>query len=249
MPLDHVDVIRSESDRILAAVQERRAGPVPWCGAWTVQDVAQHVGGAHHVVAKVIAGRPTTTFGVFRDLAPPSAEDPGLGQWLADGTAALIEQLRTTDPDLETWSWWPTGRNVGFWARRMAQETMVHRWDAERGAGMDVAPMDPVVAADGIDEYLEVFVALTRHLNTAPGAGESVQITSTDTAGRWSIAFPEPGQSTLTRAAGESDLSLAGPAEGLLLLLWGRLDEREAGVEVAGDMSIWSRWRELAPGM
>ncbi len=143
MSSDHVDVIQAESDRIVAALEERRDGPVPWCGAWTVQDVAQHVGGAHHVVAKVIAGRPTTNFGVFRDLELPSAGDPGLGRWLSDGTAALIEQLRTTDPDAETWSWWPTGRNVGFWARRMVQETLVHRWDAERGAGLDVAPMDP----------------------------------------------------------------------------------------------------------
>ncbi len=53
----------------------------------------------------------------------------------------------------------------------------------------------------------------------------------------------------LTRDRGDGDVSFAGPAEGLLLLLWGRLDEREAGVEVAGDTSIWDRWRDLVPAM
>jgi len=249
MPRDHVEIIESESDRIVAALDERRDGPVPWCGQWTVQDVAQHVGGVHHVVARVIAGRPTTSFSVFRELAPPSGTDPGLGRWLSDGTAALVEQLRANDPSVETWSWWPAGRNVGFWARRMAQETLVHRWDAERGAGMDIARMDPVVAADGVDEYLEVFVPTTRHLGTAPGAGESAQIISTDTADRWSVAFPEAGRSELTREQGDADVSITGPAEGLLLLLWGRLEPSDAGVDVDGDMAMWDRWRELVPAM
>ncbi|MGD9702569.1 MAG: maleylpyruvate isomerase family mycothiol-dependent enzyme [Acidimicrobiia bacterium] len=249
MALQYVDVIRAESERIVAALQARRDGPIPWCGEWTVQDCAQHVGGAHHVVANVIAGRPTADFGFFRDLVRPRAADPGLAGWLAEGTATLVEQLRGTDADAETWSWWPAGRNAAFWARRMAHETLVHRWDAERGAGLDPAPMDPVLAADGVDEYLEVFATLSRHLGSTPGAGESAQIRSTDTGDRWSICFPADGSSELTRGDGHGDVSLSGPAEGLLLLLWGRSDERAAGVEVAGDSAVWSRWRELVPPM
>jgi len=42
---------------------------------------------------------------------------------------------------------------------------------------------------------------------------------------------------------------LVGPAEGLLLVAWGRLAPDAAGVVVAGDVGIIDRWTELLPPM
>ncbi len=40
----------------------------------------------------------------------------------------------------------------------MAQETVIHRVDAELGAGASIAPIPADLAADGIDELLVAFV-------------------------------------------------------------------------------------------
>ena len=41
----------------------------------------------------------------------------------------------------------------------MAQETVIHRIDAELGTGRPVAPVPVDLAVDGIDELFKVFVA------------------------------------------------------------------------------------------
>jgi uncharacterized protein (TIGR03083 family) len=248
MAVDHLEVIESESARMVAALDANRAGRVPWSDRWSVATVAKHVGGTHHVVAQVVKGRPTTDFGVFATFTTPESSDPGLGAWVTEGTSALVSELRATDPDEPCWSWTELGTTVGFWRRRMAQETLVHRWDAQMGAGAAITPMAPAVAADGIDEYLDVFVAATRGLGGAP-AGPSLGFACTDTDDRWRLDLPEPGTRTVTRGTAEGDLVLRGPAEGLLLTAWGRLRPEPAGVDVLGDAAILDRWAELLPPM
>jgi uncharacterized protein (TIGR03083 family) len=247
--IDFAEVIGSESGRLVAALDANPDAAIPWCGSWTVKECARHVGAAHHVVAKVIEDRPTTDFGYFASLDKPKVSDPALSAWVAEGTAALLDQLGRTPPDDACWSWWPTGGTPAFWARRMAHETLVHRWDAERGAGGAPAPMDPAVASDSLDEYLDVFVGLVRHIGSSPGAGESVHVHCTDVAGEWLLSFPGPGQRELRREHAKGDVALRGTAEGLLLYVWGRQDAAQAGVEVVGDQALLGRWRELIPAI
>ena len=45
-------------------------------------------------------------------------------------------------------------QTVGFWMRRMALETAIHRVDADLAAGLAGPPIAPDLAADGIDEVL-----------------------------------------------------------------------------------------------
>ena len=250
--LDHrgyIDVIASESARVVAALEAGRDRTIPWSDSWKVQDCAQHVGAVHWVVTKVITGRPTTTFDAFAELAIPDSSDPALGQWVAAGTAAVIDALSSVGPDEACWSWWPERQTVGFWSRRMAQETLVHRWDTELGAAADMAPMDPAVAADGADEYLEIFVPRVRARLNAPGAGESAHAHCTDTDGEWLVTFPAPGVTELRREHAKGDVAFRGPAEGLLLFLWGRVDGADAGIDVIGDDAVIGRWRELVPAI
>jgi uncharacterized protein (TIGR03083 family) len=247
--IDFIDTIETESARVVAALRADPDGVIPWSDGWTVKACAQHLGSAHHVVAQVIEGRPATTFSVFADLHPPGLDDPGLPDWVAASTGKLLELLRSTAPSEECWTWWDDDRSAGFWARRMAHETLVHRWDVELGAGIDIVAMNPQLAADGVDEYLDVFLGLTRQLYSAPGAGETVHVHCTDTDGEWLVGFPAPGERTVLREHAKGDLALRGPAEGLLLHLWGRRSAVDAGVEVLGDAGVADRWRQLAPAM
>ncbi len=248
MAIDYVDVIESQSALIGAALATNPSGRVPWSERWSVATVAKHVGGTHRVVTQVVSGRPDADFGLFAQLDTPESSDPGLGNWLADGTAALAATLRATDPEEPCWSWTALGTTVGFWGRRMAQETLVHRWDAESGAGASITPMAPEVAADGIDEYLEVFVAATRDLQGAP-AGPSIGFACTDVDRRWTLELPAAGARTVTSGSAAGDLVLTGPAEGLLLTAWGRVGPDAVDVDVAGDRQILDRWATLLPPM
>jgi hypothetical protein len=54
---------------------------------------------------------------------------------------------------------YPRHQTVGFWIRRMSQETVIHHTDAELGTGQPVAPVPADLAGDGSDELLKVFVA------------------------------------------------------------------------------------------
>ena len=53
----------------------------------------------------------------------------------------------------------------------------------------------------------------------------------------------------LTREHAKADLAVRGPAEALLLMMWGRVDPAAANVEVLGDTDIVHRWAELFPPM
>jgi len=249
MSLDYPSIVQADSDRVVAALAANRDGVIPWSDAWTVKDCARHVGGLHHVIAQIVAGRPTASFGVFKTLVQPDVDDPALGPWIAEGTAAMVEQLRSVPADETAWSWWADDQTVGFWARRVALETVVHRWDVERGAGVAIVPTDPALAADTIDEYLDVFVGLQRVLNTAPGAGETAHVHCTDTDGEWFIEFAAPGERVVRREHAKGDVAFRGPAEGLMLYLWGRLPADEAGVDIVGDASLAYRWNELVPAI
>ena len=248
MTVDHLAVIQSEAARIVAAYAVDPGGKVPWSQRWTVRTVARHVAGTHHVVAQVIEDRPTADFGRFGALTTPAKDDPGFPAWFAAGTDALLEQCRVTPPSDPCWSWHADRATVGFWVRRMAHETLVHRWDAETAAGITGPSMDPAVAADGIDELLDVFVSASRALHSSP-AGPATHISCADTGQHWYLDLAEVGGRAVHTEPIPVDLTISGRAEALLLLLWGRIDAETAGVKLDGDRKILTRWSELVPPM
>ena len=74
----------------------------------------------------------------------------------------------------------------------MANETLVHRWDAEAGAGIDGPAMDPVIAADAVDEYLDFAVSATRAILGAPAGPPSASSAPTPIGSGISTS-PRPG--------------------------------------------------------
>jgi len=247
MAADHVAVIEAEAARILAAYAAQPDGRVPWSDRWSVNSVAHHVAGSHHVVAQIIEDRPTADFGRFDGLARPARGHPSFPAWFATGTDALVTQCRTAPASDTCWTVHPDGGGtVAFWARHMASETLVHRWDAEAGAGITGPPMAPTVAADAVDEYLDLAVRGIRAHYGSP-AGPAVRIACTDADREWYLDLTRAGQRTVHAEPIDVALTLRGEAEALLLWLYGRLDTERAGVTVAGDRTILARWRELVP--
>jgi uncharacterized protein (TIGR03083 family) len=246
--LDYVSIISDESSRIVSAYELDRRAAIPWSDRWTVNTVARHVASTHHVLADVIRGRPDADFGLFGSLQSPPKDSPQFVDWSRTGTALLIEQLASAPADAECWSWYELGRSVGWWTRRMAHEAVVHRTDADAALGRELS-IPPEIAADGIDEYLDVFVAASRAPQNAP-AGPTVSFECSDRSDRWWLDLSVPGERHLSREPREATMRFSGTAEQLLLVLWGRVSASGTpGVEVSGDVGELDRWSELVPPM
>ena len=248
MTLDYLSIISGESSRIVNAYEVDRQAAVPWSDRWTVGTVARHVAGTHHVVADIVSGRPEADFGLFADLQTPPKDSPEFVDWFRSGTASLLEQLSSVPADDECWSWFEPGRRVGWWARRMALEAVVHRSDTDAAQGKQFSAASDA-AADGIDEYLDVFVATSRAVQEAP-AGPTMAFECSDRSDRWWLDLSARGERIVSRQPRDASVRMRGTAVQLLLFVWGRVPTSDAeGVEVTGDVGAVDRWAELIPPM
>ena len=248
MTLDYLSIISEETSRIVNDYESDRSAAVPWSDRWSVGTVARHVAGTHHVVVEVVRGRPDADFGLFAELQTPPKDSPEFVEWFRSGTASLLGELSSVPADDECWSWFESGRRVGWWARRMAFEAVVHRWDADLAQGQDFS-VAPQIAADGVDEYLDVFVAASRAANDAP-PGPTINLECSDRSDRWWLDLSERGGRIVSRNPQAASVQIRGTAEQLLLFVWGRvLVSDAAGAEVSGDVGLLDRWSDLIPPM
>jgi uncharacterized protein (TIGR03083 family) len=161
-------------------------------------------------------------------LERPAAAD--LVGAFRDGARRLVEVLAATDPTTSVWTWAPQ-KDVAFVVRHQAQETAVHRWDAESAAGRAFA-IDPALASDSIDEFLEFSYPAAKE--GAPPLTGPVHLHCTDGPGEWFVAPSGDGNGVvLSREHAKGDAALRGPASDLLLALYRRtgLD----GLDIVGD--------------
>ena len=171
--------------------------------------------------------RPSRANGMLPD---PPAE--GLLDWYRAGLAEVVADVRAIDdPERPVYAFAPEHQRAGFWPRRMAQETTVHRVDAEQAVGLPVGPISPALAVDGVDEVFSVFVPQYGG-DRSPGDGRTVHLHATDGEGEWLIRFDE-GELVVEAGHAKGDAAVRGPAGDLLLWLWGRLPLD--GLEVFGD--------------
>jgi uncharacterized protein (TIGR03083 family) len=175
-----------------------------------------------------------------RPEGPPTGSDPVA--WYREGSARLLAALRETPNDQETWNWSAGPQVASFWTRRMAQETLVHRWDAENAAGLG-ADVDPLIAVDGIDELLDVFWRRYADSSDADPPGGTLHVHCTDVDGEWWAGF-EDGAYELRRTHEKGDVAVRGPAADVLLVLWGR--RPPATLERLGDPAVFDDWLERA---
>jgi uncharacterized protein (TIGR03083 family) len=149
-----LDCLAADFARLQAVVPSDPSAAVPSCPGWTVADLTRHV--AQVYLHKTLAMRE----GAEPDPWPPEElADQAPLALLDRAYAGLRAEFAARRPQDPAGSWYTPDQTVGFWIRRMAQETLIHRIDAELGTGQPVAPVPADLAVDGIDELLTVFVA------------------------------------------------------------------------------------------
>ena len=248
MSVDYLSIISNESASIVDTYERNSAAPIPWSDRWSVGTVARHVGSTQHVVAQIVEGRPTADFGLFKDLQTPAKDSLDFADWFRSGTASLLYQLSAVPEGETCWSWFEAAGSVGWWARRMAFEALIHRWDTDAASGQSFF-VESEVAADGIDEYLDVFVGASRAANGSP-AGPTILFECTDRDDSWTLDLSEQGARLVVSHPASSTVQIRSNAEQLLLALWGRLPlTASPGVELAGDVSALDGWSTLVPPM
>ena len=219
-PTKAVLQLRADGAAIVAAAG--RSGldaAVPTCPGWTVGDLLSHL-------ATIYAVRIELLRGYLSERPADPAPEPDVTAWFERTHAELVGLLRTSDLERETWTF-VGPRPASFWTRRMAHETAIHRADAEVAAGGQPPRVDAVVAVDGIDELLTVFLA-GRLQGTTNGSGETIAVHTPDE--RWHVTLG-PSDVLVDRGSSASaDALIAGTPSHVLYHLWGRLPADDVDV-------------------
>jgi uncharacterized protein (TIGR03083 family) len=230
----HLD---ADVGRFRAAVAAATPGtPVPSCPEWTVSDLTGHL--AHVYLHKVECMR----HGAEPDPWPPA----GLAEEAATAPVALLDrayaelttEFESRAPDAPAGGWYAPDRTVGFLVRRMAQETAIHRLDAELAAGMSPAPVADNLALDGIDEFLYRFLAYgteawlewAREVLQGTDGGAVRLVTA---GGAWLVRPTPEGVKVSPGEAAEVLAEVTAAPADLLCWLWGRLGDDH--VTITGD--------------
>lgn len=218
--------------------------PVPSCPGWTVTDLIRHVGTVYLHKVECMAR------GVEPDPWPPEgladeAETDPLGL-LDRSYSALIHEFDTRPPDAASGGWYEPDRTVGFWIRRMAQETVIHRLDAELAAGVPSAPIPDDLAVDGIDEFLHAFLeyGTTAWLEWAREVLEGTDgagVRLVTEGGAW-LVRPTP-DGVRVEASGDAVTEVSAPPAEMLRWVWGRAGED--AVTITGDVERVGQLRKV----
>ncbi|WP_040525957.1 maleylpyruvate isomerase family mycothiol-dependent enzyme [Gordonia effusa] len=224
-----VDSIRSDGAVIAGTHRDQLSLAVPSCPDWTVRDLIIHVGVVHRWAARFLAqgSDPAERFGFDTSDVP---DDAGLTEWYAARVAELLERLEVTSPDTTVRSF--AGQvSASFWFRRQAHETSMHRWDLQNATPQGAEPVDGGLAADGINEWLEVFVP--RFLKRGPGLpdqefGRVIRLVDPD-VGEWTMRL-EPDAVKIDAGA-HPEVVVSGSMSDLLLALWRRIPLSQLSIE------------------
>ncbi len=225
LPFDtYVAQLKANAVRLWEVAGDELDAAVPSCPGWQVSDVLEHVG---HVYLHKVA---CTRLGRAPDPWPPEElADQKPAAVFREGYDQLLDVFATHEPDDPSHTWWPPDKSVGFWMRRMALETAVHRVDVELALG-GPTPVDADLALDGIDELLVLMLAgdeWAQH-GTAEPVDETVRVTS---AGRsWTVVLDARAVTVDRSADGDVAVEVTGRPSDLYLWLWGRAGAATLGI-------------------
>lgn len=224
-----LDILRRETGVLAVAARPALRRAVPRYPGWTVADLVVHTGRIHRWVAEIVRTGATERI-AHPDVAPPPGAAP-LTAWLMAGAADLAATLEDVAPSTRVWTFAGDG-TAGFWRRRMALETTIHRWDAQSAAGAP-APIPREVALDGVTEALTVYLGPRLAGAAVGGAGQRVALHCTDSHRTWSLRLLPEGVDIDDDGQAAADVTVEGTAEDLWRYLMGR--HRLDDLRVTGD--------------
>jgi uncharacterized protein (TIGR03083 family) len=234
---DYCTEILAQTEQLVREVAGAdHAARVPGCPDWELGMLVRHIAAGHRWAAEIVRTGTPLDDRELRVLAP------GPIDWsaLVPGARALADTLRAAGPDAACWTPFDLGGS-GFWARRFAFETLVHRLDATQAAGLPVT-VGPEVAAAALDEWCDLD-AHPFHFEVRPrkkellGPGRTVALEAGSE--RW---FGDlTGDLIVWRHSDEeAAVTVRGSVVDLLLFVYGRPHE----VSVRGDRALLELWRE-----
>jgi uncharacterized protein (TIGR03083 family) len=246
-----LECLGQDYGRTRAVVVGHLEDRVPTCPDWSVADLVQHLGTVYlHKVVTMREGRRP------QDGWPPAGLNGEEPVALLDRAyAELVREFSERSPEEISETFYGPDQSVGFWVRRMAQETVIHRIDAELAVGAPVAAIPDDLAVDGIDELLKVFVAYdvekwgddyAEVLGGSPGRSYAI-----NTEGVSWLVGTSPGRFGVGGGPGmtvpdvaRTDVTVNGAPEALLRWVWNRQSAREpSGVAVEGEPGALAEFR------
>ncbi|WP_460664891.1 maleylpyruvate isomerase family mycothiol-dependent enzyme [Kribbella swartbergensis] len=226
--------LRAESARLAEVGRMGLGAAVPNCPGWTVESVVRHVATVylHKVEVLRLAALP--------DPWPPDFGDRDALELYDEARTAVVDALEQAGTGRATWTFNPDDKTSGFWYRRMALETVVHRIDVEQAHDV-VTPIDPELALDGIDEVL--FPTLAGPWWEEGDTEHPVDAAVRITAGKrsWTVRADATSVVVSPEAEGEVAAEVFGAADAVFLWLWGRLDA--SAIQSAGDEDVVREFR------
>ncbi|SES25759.1 maleylpyruvate isomerase family mycothiol-dependent enzyme [Actinokineospora terrae] len=240
--MDHATYLahlRADNARLRVAAAHALDRPVPSCPGWTGADLLNHVAEVYLEKAQ------TMRLGAYPQPWPPDLTGKDPLTTFDEAAADVIAELEGRDPAAHSLTWYDPDQTVGFWGRRMAQEAVIHRIDAELAAGVESAVVPADLATDGIDEVLITFLsfASAAYPTGFGGAldtldGRTVRVEAG--ASSWYVTLAP----TITVApSGTAAATLRGEPDTILRWLWRRTDDENVTVE--GDKLLVSTLYDL----
>lgn len=229
---------------LLGAVAPRPDLAVPACPGWTASDLLAHTGGAHRWADHVLAQGPAAQ--ERRLPAAPRQIEEWL-RWYREGLDRLRESFDRLGPTEPVWT--PTAgvATSAWWARKMAVETAIHRWDAQdAGCAADgSAPLElhSTVAAGGIDEFSSEFLPGLLAYQGDNGPRGLARLEAHDIRREWVLDLRPTDP---VGGAKDAELTVvAGSASTLLLWMWNRHPDPFSVLSVTGPPDLLTDWSTL----
>jgi uncharacterized protein (TIGR03083 family) len=223
-------------DVVSGALGER----VPTCPEWTGADLANHVAAVYlHKTECIRRGE------IPASWAPDLGPDPLAA--LDDAYRQLTAAFAEHEPADPAPTWYAPVQTVGWWIRRMAQETVIHRVDAELAAGEEPLPIPADLAADGIDEVLVCFLAYgtttyPEHVADLLALCDGATVRVDTESGSWLVQLG-PDVVSVERGSADAEAVIRGPEGAVLRWLWRRTGN--ASIELDGNRAAAGKLHNL----
>lgn len=211
-----------------AAVAAGPSAQVPTCPKWTVLHLVGHMAAVHNMAAEAL----TRSIGDRPERVTPPSDWAELLAWWDEQRGTLVTRL-ADDPDRQVWGFVPELASVGWWARRQAHETAIHRLDAEHARAKTVPTLlyDTDFAADGIDEVLRMSVFRAQVKRPEVTAEGTMLVHAADAGKAW-VLQAEGGAVSygpVEDSATDADANLVGTADAVYRAAWKRPSTAIAG--------------------
>ncbi|MCX4097460.1 maleylpyruvate isomerase family mycothiol-dependent enzyme [Nocardia sp. alder85J] len=244
-PLDTAvirEALRSENDLLGDLYRDADPEtPIPTCGDWRLKNLLAHVGGGHRWAARMITLRSTerVEFADVPDVRRP--RDPAeVDGWFRPTADAVIDAVDATGRDVPVWTPFGALRPAEWWIRRRLHENTGHRADALLALGQPVS-IDPVLGADGLEEFLGLLEMGSARFRNPLDDGTSLLLQATDTGDAWSVRRTEDSIGW-TDSTEPATATVRGAAVDLYLLLLGRIPADSPVLTVSGDAAVLPTW-------